>query len=92
MCEHLSFPEHLGKGNISQSEESHRERKNVAVNRTIRRTPSSRLTTLESDSRHKLPGSKMFRRTDINRVTEIHWDEEVLDTKTLEQMANLSVY
>lgn len=92
MYDHLSFPEHLGRGNISQSQESHRERNNMTVNRTIRRTPSSRLTTLETDSRHKLPGSKMFRRTDINRVTEIHWDEEVLDTKTLEQMANLSVY
>ena len=90
--EHLSFPKHLGKEHVSQSEESHREQKNAAVNRTIRRSPTSRLTTLESDSRHKLPGSKMFRRTDINIVTEIHWDQEILDTKTLEKMAKLSVY
>ena len=90
--EHLSFPKHLGREYISQSEEFHLEQKKRTVNRTIRRSPSSRLTTVESDSRHRLSGSKMFRRTDINRVTEIHWDEEVLDTKTLEQMAKLSVY
>mmetsp|Transcript_8674 Transcript_8674/g.20715 ORF Transcript_8674/g.20715 Transcript_8674/m.20715 type:complete len:134 (+) Transcript_8674:153-554(+) len=89
--EHLSFPKHLGKEYTPQLEESPRERKTTVINRNIRRSPSSRLTTLESDSRHKLPGSKMFRRTDINKVTEIHWDEEVLDTATLEQMAKLSV-
>ena len=144
MREHLSFPKHLGREYVSQSEEKHPERKNrtivrtirtspssrptteesgqeskdmtvhrtihrspssrpaaeesdqdhkhITVDRTIRRSPSSRLTTLESDSRQKLPGSKMIRRTEINRVTEIHWDEEVLDTKTLEQMAKLSVH
>lgn len=91
--EHLSFPKHLGKEYVSQSEESHPpKQKNRTFNRTIRRSPASRLTTVESDSRHKMPGSKMFRRTDINQVTEIHWDEEVLDTKTLEKMAKLSVY
>jgi hypothetical protein len=89
--EHLAFPKHLGREYVSQSEESHRERKTTMINRTIRRSPSSRMTTLESDSRQKLPGSKMFRRTEFNKVTEIHWDEEVLDMNTLEQMANLSV-
>mmetsp|Transcript_16766 Transcript_16766/g.38718 ORF Transcript_16766/g.38718 Transcript_16766/m.38718 type:complete len:298 (+) Transcript_16766:254-1147(+) len=74
------------------TEESVQDRKHTTINQTIRRSPSSRLTTLESDSRHKLPGSKMIRRTEINQVTEIHWDEEVLDTKTLEQMAKLSVH
>lgn len=91
--EHLSFPKHLGKEYVSKTEQaSPPQRKNRTFNRTIRRSPSSRLTTVESDSRQKLPGSKMIRRTEINRVTEIHWDEEVLDMKTLEQMAKLSVY
>lgn len=90
--EHLSFPKYLGKESASQSvEESCRERNNTSINRKIHRTPSSRLTTLETDSRQKLPGSKMFRRTEISKVTEIHWDEKVLDTATLEQMAKLSV-
>ncbi|VEU38484.1 unnamed protein product [Pseudo-nitzschia multistriata] len=91
--EHLSFPKRLGREYVSQStEESRQQRNSTTINRTIRRTPSSRLTTLESDSREKLPGSKMFRRTEINKVTEIHWDEKVLDTATIEQMAKLSVY
>jgi len=101
--EHLSFPEHLGREYVSQSEEGQIERKNTAGNRmirrprqpssrptndrTIHRTPSSRLTTIETDSRQRLPGSKMIRRTDVNQVTEIHWDEKVLDISTLEQMA-----
>eukprot|EP00536_Pseudo-nitzschia_multiseries_P005493 jgi/Psemu1/12676/gm1.12676_g len=91
--EHLSFPKHLGKEYVSQptAEESRRERNTPSISRAIRRTPSSRLTTLESDSRQKMPGSKMFRRTEINKVTEIHWDEKVLDTSTLERMARLSV-
>lgn len=92
--EHLSFPKHLGKEFVSKPiNESRRDRNIASLNRTIRRTPSSRLTTLESDSRQKLPGSsKMFRRTEINEVTEIHWDEQVLDTATLEKMAELSVF
>jgi len=92
--EHLSFPKHLGKEYASKPiDESRRDRNIASLNRTIRRTPSSRLTTLESDSRQKLPGStKMFRRTEISKVTEIHWDEQVLDTATLEKMAKLSVF
>eukprot|EP00537_Pseudo-nitzschia_pungens_P018154 CAMPEP_0172408284 /NCGR_PEP_ID=MMETSP1061-20121228/75777_1 /TAXON_ID=37318 /ORGANISM="Pseudo-nitzschia pungens, Strain cf. pungens" /LENGTH=383 /DNA_ID=CAMNT_0013144409 /DNA_START=26 /DNA_END=1177 /DNA_ORIENTATION=+ len=91
--EHLSVPKHLGREYASQpaAEESRREQNTASFGRTIRRTPSSRLTTLESDSRQRMPGSKMFRRTEINRVTEIHWDEKVLDTSTLELMAKLSV-
>ena len=92
MREHLSFPK-LGKEYVSQSQQaSSPERKNRTFNRTIRRSPSSRITTLESDSRQRMPGSKMIRRTEINQVTEIHWDEEVLDMKSLEQMAKLSIY
>jgi len=72
-------------------EDRRKTRKNTISVRSIHRSPSSRSTTLESDSRHKLSGSKIIRRTEINRVTEIHWDEELLDTKTLEQMAKLSV-
>jgi hypothetical protein len=33
----------------------------------------------------------MFRQTDVDNVTEIHWEEKVLDTSTLEMMAKLSL-
>ena len=89
----LSFPKQLGKEFVSQMEQSQLERQNKTLSRTIRRTPSSRLTTLESDSRQKMAGgSKMRRRTELSTVTEIHWDEKVSDLKTLENMAKLSVF
>jgi hypothetical protein len=51
----------------------------------------SRTITLESDSRHKLPGAKMFRQTDVDKVTEIHWEEKVVDTTAIDLMAKLSL-
>lgn len=93
VIQQLSFPKQLGKEYISHMEKSEAERQNKTLSRTIRRTPSSRLTTLESDSRQKMAGgSKMRRQTELNTVTEIHWDEKVLDLKTLENMAKLSVF
>ena len=91
--EHLSFPENLGKEFVSQNHDESRQATDSSnsTRRMIRRSPSSRETTLESNSRHKLSSSgKMFRRTDINKVTEIHWDEQVMDNDTLEKMAKLS--
>ncbi len=93
VIQQLSFPKQLGKEFVSQMEQNQQERQNKTLSRTIRRTPSSRLATLESDSRQKMAGgSKMRRRTELNTVTEIHWDEKVLDLKTLENMAKLSVF
>jgi hypothetical protein len=77
--DHLSVPEHLGKEHMNDGRRS-----------PIRRS-SSRIITVESDSRHKLPSAKMFRQTDVDNVTEIHWEEKVLDTSTLEMMAKLSL-
>jgi hypothetical protein len=91
--EHLSFPKNLGKEFVPQHHDESRQATDSgsSTRRMIRRSPSSRETTLESNSRHKLSSSgKMFRRTDINKVTEIHWDEQVMDNDTLEKMAKLS--
>jgi hypothetical protein len=52
---------------------------------------TARVRTLESASRHKLPSAKCFRQTDIDNVTEIHWEEKVLDTNALGMMAKLSL-
>lgn len=77
--DHLSVPEHLGKEHMNDGRRS-----------PIRRS-SSRVITRESDSRHKLGSAKMFRQTDVDNVTEIHWEEKVLDTTALEMMAKLSL-
>jgi hypothetical protein len=85
--EHLSVPIHLGKefDQINTVESSR-------YIDTVRRPFTSRTVTLETgDSRHKLPGSKMFRQTDVDKVTEIHWEEKVVDTTALELMAKLSL-
>mmetsp|Transcript_3083 Transcript_3083/g.4878 ORF Transcript_3083/g.4878 Transcript_3083/m.4878 type:complete len:325 (-) Transcript_3083:88-1062(-) len=78
--EHLSVPKHLGK-----------EFAQIPERKGHFRRSSSREVTVESDSRHRLPSAKMFRQTDIDNVTEIHWEEKVLDTSTLEMMAKLSL-
>lgn len=85
--EHLSVPKHLGK-DFAETQEARRCRSTMMP---IRRPSSSRITTVESDSRHKLHGAKMFRQTDLDQVTEIHWEEKVLDTTALEMMAKLSL-
>lgn len=81
VLEHLSVPKHLGKEHAPPQQ----------VFTRPSRQPMSRLRTLESDSRHKLSSAKMFRQTDIDNVTEIHWEEKVLDTSELELMAKLSL-
>jgi hypothetical protein len=85
--DHLSVPQHLGKDFAKKPEVTR------SINRPahFRRPSSSRVVTLERDSRHKLRGSKMFRQTDVDQVTEIHWEEKVLDTTALEMMAKLSL-
>jgi len=88
--EHLSFPKTLGEEFVSLYDESRQSENSHSPRRMIRRSSSSRVTTLEENSRHKLPGSKMFRQTDISKVTAIHWDEKVMDNDTLEKMAKLS--
>lgn len=85
--EHLSVPKHLGK----EFAETQEVRKSRPRTTHIRRPSSSRTITLETDSRHKMPGAKMFRQTDVDKVTEIHWEEKVLDTTALEMMAKLSL-
>jgi hypothetical protein len=72
----------------------------VATSNSIPRRSSSsslngsynRVKTLETDSRHRR-GSKMFRRTDIDNVTEIHWEEKLvdLDSSALDLMSKLSL-
>mmetsp|Transcript_50596 Transcript_50596/g.56485 ORF Transcript_50596/g.56485 Transcript_50596/m.56485 type:complete len:292 (-) Transcript_50596:79-954(-) len=88
--EHLSFPKTLGEEFVSLYDESREVENSGSSRRMIRRSSSSRVTTLEENSRHKLPGSKMFRQTDISKVTAIHWDEKVMDDDTLGKMAKLS--
>jgi hypothetical protein len=76
VLEHLSIPKHLG-------------REHAAPQPAL--TVPTRVRTVESNSRHRLPSAKMFRQTDVDNVTEIHWEEKVLDTSTLELMAKLSL-
>jgi hypothetical protein len=80
--EDLSVPKHLGKAEHIT---------NNGRQSPVQRSSSCRVITLESDSRHKLPSAKMFRQTDVDNVTEIHWEEKILDTSTLEMMAKLSL-
>jgi hypothetical protein len=86
--EHLSVPKHLGKQFAETNIYEVASGQNAPH---LRRSPSSRIKTLETDSRHKLPGSKMFRQTDVDNVTEIHWEEKILDTTALDLMAKLSL-
>lgn len=71
----LSIPK-LMKKNKDFVEENRQAQNSRSSIRSIRRSSSSR--------------SKMFRQTDINRVTEIHWDKQVMDDDTLQRMAQLS--
>jgi hypothetical protein len=93
--EHLSVPIHLGK-EFAETQQQQQHQIGRCRNTTtlpIRRPSSSRITTLETDSRHKLCGSKkMFRQTDIDHVTEIHWEEKVIDNIiSLDMMTKLSL-
>ncbi|KAG7366969.1 hypothetical protein IV203_029639 [Nitzschia inconspicua] len=86
--DHLSVPKHLGR----EYAETHELRKSTSdFPAHVRRPSSSRVVTLESDSRHKIRGAKMFRQTDVDKVTEIHWEEKVLETTALDLMAKLSL-
>lgn len=85
--EQLSVPKHLGKEFIEAQEHY----QGHAPHKHIRRASSSRVVTLETDSRRKTRGHKMFRQTDVDKVTEIHWEEKVLDTTAIDLMAQLSL-
>lgn len=52
----------------------------------------TRVKTLETDSRQRR-GTKMFRQTEIDNVTEIHWEEQLvdLDSSALDLMSKLSL-
>ena len=89
ITEHLSVPKHLGKEFAETKVATPNTGKQGGV--PLRRPSMSRTITLESDSRHKLPGAKMFRQTDVDKVTEIHWEEKILDTTTIDLMAQLSL-
>jgi hypothetical protein len=88
ITEHLSVPKHLGRKFAESTSAPLRSNRGGVP---MRRPPMSRTITLESDSRHKLPGAKMFRQTDVDKVTEIHWEEKVLDTTAIDLMAKLSL-
>jgi hypothetical protein len=82
VLDYLSVPKHLGVEDSTQLPEFMRPS-------SIR--SMSRVRTLESTSRHKLPTAKCFRQTALDNVTEIHWEEKVVDTSALGMMANLTL-
>lgn len=82
VLEYLSVPKHLGMKDSPSQPEFVRPSSTQSI---------SRVRTLESTSRHKLSSAKCFRQTDLDNVTEIHWDEKVVDTSALGMMANLSL-
>ncbi|KAL3915181.1 MAG: hypothetical protein SGILL_005767 [Bacillariaceae sp.] len=91
ITEHLSVPEHLGKEFVEAKTRIAGPARSSRGGVPLRRPPTSRTVTLETDSRHKLPGAKMFRQTDVDKVTEIHWEEKVLDDSAIDLMAQLKL-
>lgn len=100
----LSVPKHLGKqyaplesASVVTPTDAPNNRPKVrhSISRRSSRNSlnsNSRNRTLETDFRHR-KGSKMFRQTEIDNVTEIHWDEQLvdLDSAALDLMAKLSL-
>jgi hypothetical protein len=52
---------------------------------------SLRELALEKDFRIRASTMKSFRQTYVDKITQIHWEEKVLDATDLEKMANLSI-
>jgi hypothetical protein len=73
---HLSVPEKLGR-EFANSKLAGKSLRELATGRKL--------------NRNRLATTKMFREADVDKVTQIHWEEKVLDGIDLEKMAKLSI-
>jgi hypothetical protein len=73
--QHLSVPEKLGREYADNKRETQKSLRQLA---------------LEKDFRCRVSTTESFRQTDVDKITQIRWEEKVLDATNLE-MANLSI-